>query len=46
VLVSPNNELTLLDVVGYNRAPVPEPASMAALGIGVLALIRRRKNSK
>jgi len=26
-------------------APVPEPASMAALGIGVLALIRRKRRS-
>jgi len=26
--------------------PVPEPASMAALGIGVLALIRRRRSRK
>jgi len=27
-------------------APVPEPASMAALGLGALALIRRRKAAK
>jgi PEP-CTERM motif len=26
--------------------PVPEPASMAALGLGVVALIRRRRASK
>lgn len=27
-------------------SPVPEPASMAALGMGALALIRRRRNKK
>ncbi|MBN9502054.1 MAG: PEP-CTERM sorting domain-containing protein [Armatimonadetes bacterium] len=32
------------DIIG--PAPVPEPASMAALGIGAMALIRRRKNRK
>jgi len=26
--------------------PVPEPASLAALGLGAMALLRRRKNSK
>jgi|SRR5579862_3233149 len=31
----------------YNvSAPVPEPASMTALGIGVIALVRRRRNRK
>lgn len=27
-------------------APVPEPASMAALGLGALALVRKRRNNK
>jgi len=40
-----NNELALLDVIGYNRSVVPEPASMVALGLGVAALIRRRRKS-
>lgn len=35
---------------GYNvhavLSPVPEPASMAVLGLGALALIRRRRQSK
>jgi hypothetical protein len=30
----------------YAMTPVPEPASMAALGLGALALIRKRRNSK
>jgi hypothetical protein len=29
----------------FQVAPVPEPASMAALGIGTLALLRRRKSN-
>lgn len=37
------SELTLLDAVGYNYAPVPEPASVAALGLGVLVAVRRRR---
>lgn len=46
VTVNPgNSEFRLLDVVGYNRAPVPEPASMAVLGLGVLALLRRRRKA-
>lgn len=35
----------LLDDVSVFLAPVPEPASIAALGIGALALVRRRKRS-
>lgn len=31
---------------GANSALVPEPASMAALGLGVAALIRRRRSKK
>lgn len=38
------NKATIYNV-SYNQA-VPEPASMAALGIGVVALIRRRRSSK
>lgn len=30
--------------IGINGTPVPEPASMAALGLGALALIRRRRS--
>jgi hypothetical protein len=45
-LNDPNVELRLLDVVGYNRAAVPEPGSFAVLGLGLAAIIRlRRKNA-
>lgn len=33
------------DNISVTTAPVPEPASMAALGLGALALLRRRKRS-
>ena len=34
------------DMVTFSTQPVPEPASMAALGLGALALIRRRRATK
>lgn len=39
-------EFRLLDAVGYNRAVVPEPASLSALGLGILVVIRRRRAKK
>ncbi len=38
------NELTALDVVGYNLAPVPEPGSMAILAaaVAMVLFLRRR----
>jgi hypothetical protein len=34
-----------IDLIGYELNPVPEPATMAALGMGALALLRRRRKS-
>jgi hypothetical protein len=38
------NDIKMFDVIGYNLAPVPEPATMVAFGLGALAVLRRRKN--
>lgn len=42
LLAISNLDKRAFDVIGYNLAPVPEPATMAALGLGVLAALRRR----
>jgi hypothetical protein len=34
-----------IDLIGYELAPVPEPATMAVLGLGTLALLRRRRKN-
>lgn len=44
VVISPGaSEFRLLDVVGYNTKAVPEPSTFAALGLGALAVLRRRR---
>jgi hypothetical protein len=45
VVISPgSNEFRLLDVVGYNTTAVPEPGTFAALGLGALVVLRRRRS--
>ncbi len=47
VVINPNNELRLLDVIGYDRAaPVPEPASVLTLGVGIVAVLVRRRGRR
>jgi hypothetical protein len=41
-----NSDYVGLDDVQYTATTVPEPATMAALGIGIAALLRRRRASK
>lgn len=43
VVINPNNELRLLDVIGYDRAAAPEPAAFALVGLGFVSILRRRK---
>jgi len=38
-----NSDFIGIDTVSVTSAPVPEPASMAALGLGILAFARRRR---
>jgi hypothetical protein len=42
IRISSNTELDLIRIAGMNDNAVPEPASMVALGLGAVALIRRR----
>ena len=43
MLVS-QNDINAFDAIGWNVRPVPEPASFVALGVGALALLRRRRS--
>lgn len=41
---NPNVEFRLLDVVGWNRAAAtPEPSTFAVFGLGLVAILKRRK---
>lgn len=39
----PSQSVATIGLIEQNLSPVPEPASMVALGIGAVALIRRRR---
>jgi hypothetical protein len=36
-------DLTVMDAIGYDAAPTPEPATMCLLALGGLAILRRRR---
>lgn len=38
-----NADIRAFDLIGYDLKPVPEPATMAVLGIGALAMIRKKR---
>jgi hypothetical protein len=42
-IMNPNVEFRLLDVVGWNRSVVPEPSTFAVFGLGLVAILKRRK---
>lgn len=42
---SASNGLAFIDNASFGANPVPEPATMAVLGMGALALVRRRKKA-
>ena len=45
-LINPlQNDVDAFDAIGYNVQAVPEPASFAVLGLGALAMLRRRKRA-
>lgn len=41
----PSSSLATLSIVEQNLRPVPEPASLAALGLGAIAILRRRRGA-
>jgi hypothetical protein len=41
-----NLDITAWDVIGYDLKPVPEPATLATLAFGALAVIARRRRRK
>jgi len=41
-LLITQNDLRAFDAIGYDAAPVPEPTTLAVVGLGVAAMMRRR----
>ena len=46
ISLSPGQVASLTGRISATQAPVPEPATLAALGIGAAGLLRRRRRSK